>query len=95
MKRLVVLMTLISGSAYASEVSCEKKPMNDHIVHCKTKKDIEVALIKVNGGECVAPAFHKRIPAGGSFDVPGTKECYHTRSIMLSIDHTLQLFAPL
>lgn len=96
MKRLAIIMSFISSTAYAGEdLICEKKPMNDHVVYCKAKKSVSVSLININGGECLSPPFFKQVVAGSSFNIPGTKECYHTRSITLSVNGKKQIFAPL
>lgn len=91
---LKILLTLISTPALASEdVSCEKKANDSHIVHCKSKKVIDVSLVSINGGECNAPSFHRH--GSGEFSIPGTKECGYVRSITLSIDGHNKTFAPL
>lgn len=94
MKRLVVLLTMISGTAMASDdISCEKKVSDSHIIHCKAKKVMNVSLVNINGGECVAPAFHWH--GKGDFAVPGTKECHYVGAVTLSIDGHNKTFAPL
>ncbi len=94
MKRLVVLVTMISGTAMASDdISCEKKVSDSHIIHCKAKKVMDVSLVNINGGECVAPASHWH--GSGGFSIPGTKECHYVSAVTLSIDGHNKTFAPL
>ena len=94
MKRLVILLLIMSGTAMASEdVSCEKKVSDSHRVHCKAKKVIDVSLVSINGGECDAPAFHWH--GSGDFSVPGTKRCGYVGAVTLSIDGHTKTFAPL
>ena len=94
MKRLVILLTMISGSAWAGEdISCEKKVSDSHIIHCKAKKVMNVSLVNINGGECNAPSFHWH--GSGEFSIPGTKECHYVGAVTLSIDGHNKTFAPL
>jgi hypothetical protein len=94
MKRIVVLLTLMSGTAMASDdISCEKKVSDSHIIHCKAKKVMNVSLVSINGGECNAPPFHWH--GSGGFSIPGTKECHYVGAVTLSIDGHNKTFAPL
>ena len=94
MKKLVLVFCILSGSAMASDdISCEKKSTDSHIVHCKAKKVMDVSLVSINGGECNAPSFHRRV--SGEFTIPGTKECFYVGSVSLSIDGHTKTFAPL
>jgi hypothetical protein len=91
---LKILLMLINTPALASEdISCEKKVVDSHIVHCKAKKVIDVSLVSINGGECNAPAFHWH--GSGGFAIPGTKECHYVGAVTLSIDGHNKTFAPL
>lgn len=93
---LISIMLCMSGVSWASDdISCEKKSTSNHVVHCKSKKDVGVALISINGGECSAPWFHRYVHSGESFEIPGTKECGYTRSITLSVSGHDKTFAPL
>lgn len=94
MKKLIVLLCMISGAAWASDdISCEKDVKKDHIVHCKTKKMMDVSLVSINGGECNAPSFHWH--GEGKFAVPGTKDCHYVGAVTLSVDGHTKTFAPL
>jgi len=97
LKTLKILLTsslLFANIAYASDdITCEKDVKKDHIVHCKTKKVMDVSLVNINGGECNAPSFHWH--GEGKFAVPGTKECSYVGAVTLSIDGHTKTFAPL
>ncbi len=82
------------NSVWASEdISCDKKSGDDHRIHCKVKKVMDVSLVSINGGECNAPAFHWH--GSGEFSIPGTKECGYVGAVTLSIDGHNKTFAPL
>jgi hypothetical protein len=94
MKRIVVLLSLLSGTAMAADdISCDKKASDSHIIHCKAKKMMDVSLVSINGGECNAPTFHWH--GSGEFSIPGTKECGYVGAVTLSIDGHNKTFAPL
>lgn len=94
MKKLIVLLCIVSGTAWAADdISCDKKVTDSHIIHCKAKKVMDVSLVSINGGECNAPSFHWH--GSGGFTVPGTKECGYVGAITLSIDGHNKTFAPL
>jgi hypothetical protein len=89
-----VFVLYCTNNVWASDdISCEKDVKKDHIVHCKTKKVMDVSLVSINGGECNAPSFHWH--GDGKFAVPGTKECGYVGSVTLSIDGHNKTFAPL
>jgi len=77
----------------ADDISCDKKTSDSHIIHCKTKKVMDVSLVSINGGECNSPAFHWH--GSGEFSIPGTKECGYVGAVTLSIDGHNKTFAPL
>ena len=97
LKTLKILLTtslLFANIAYASDdITCEKDPKKDHIVHCKTKKVMDVSLVSIDGGECNAPSFHWH--GEGKFAVPGTKDCSYVGAVTLSVDGHTKTFAPL
>ncbi len=94
MKRIVVLLSLFSGTAMAADdITCDKEIKKDHAVYCKTKKVMDVSLVSINGGGCYAPPFHWY--GKGKFRIPGTKECGYVGGITLSIDGHNKTFAPL
>ena len=94
MKRLILALCLFNTSVMASEdFSCQKNLKKAFVVTCESKKEADVTLVAINGGECNAPAFHKHLT--GKFDLPGTKECFYVRSVTLSIDGHNKTFAPL
>jgi hypothetical protein len=94
MKKLLVIFSFVPSLAFASEdVVCEKKVMDSHIVHCKSKKVIDVSLVSINGGQCNAPSFHWH--GSGGFSIPGTKECSYVGAVTLSINGHTKTFAPL
>ena len=84
----------MSSVAWASDdISCDKKINDNHNIHCKAKKVIDVSLVSINGGECNAPSFHRH--GSGDFSIPGTKECGYVSSVTLSINGKNKTFAPL
>ena len=94
LKTLLTISLLPVNMAYASEdITCEKDVKKDHIVHCKTKKVMDVSLVSINGGECNAPSFHWH--GEGKFALPGTKDCSYVGAVTLSIDGHTKTFAPL
>ena len=99
-KILKTLLTLSSFVLYcpniakaSDDITCEKDVKKDHIVHCKTKKVMDVSLVSINGGECNAPSFHWH--GEGKFALPGTKDCSYVGAVTLSIDGHTKTFAPL
>ena len=94
MIRIFVMLLLSCSVAMASDdLSCEKKPTDNHHIHCKAKKVIDVSLVSINGGECNAASFHWH--GSGDFTIPGTKECFYVKAVTLSIDGKNKTFAPL
>ena len=88
------MFAMVPSFAWASEdFSCEKKPGDSHIVHCKAKKVTDVSLVSINGGECNAPSFHWH--GSGGFAIPGTKECGYVSAVTLSLNGHNKTFAPL
>lgn len=94
MNRLILALCMISTSSMASDdISCQKNIKKEFVVTCEAKKEADIALVAINGGECAAPAFHKHV--AGKFDLPGTKECFYVRSVTLNIDGHKKTFGPL
>lgn len=94
MIRVFVMLILSCSMALASDdITCEKKSVDNHNVHCKAKKALNVTLVSINGGECFAPSFHWH--DAGDFTIPGTKDCFYVRSVTLSVDGKNKTFAPL
>lgn len=92
--KLVAVCCFLSTAATASEdISCQKDSKKEFVVFCDAKKHLEVSLVSINGGDCEAPVFHHS--GKGKFAIPGTKECWHTRAITLSIDGRSKTFGPL
>jgi hypothetical protein len=93
-KILLTSSLIFANIAYASDdITCEKDVKKDHIVHCKTKKVMDVSLVSINGGECNAPSFHWH--GEGKFALPGTKDCSYVGAVTLSVDGHTKTFAPL
>ncbi len=87
------LSFVLSTSAIASEdVTCQKNLKKAFVVTCEAKRDLNVSLVSINGGECFAPSFHWH--TSGKFDVPGTQECLYVRSVTLDIDGHHKTFTP-
>jgi hypothetical protein len=94
MKRLILILCLISTSSWASEdITCQKNLNHAFVVTCEAKKVMNVSLVNIDGGECAAPAFHWH--GTGKFDVPGTQQCFYVRSVTLNIDGHKKAFGPL
>ena len=94
MIRFILALCLFSTAAIASDdISCQKNLKHAFVITCEAKKDINVSLDSINGGECFAPSFHWH--GTGKFDIPGTKDCFFVRSVTLDIDGHKKTFAPL
>jgi len=96
MIRLFTMLLLSCSIGVASaDVSCQKKTSHAFAVECKSKKDVDVSLVAINGGECASVPFHTHMSADKGFEIPGTKECFYVRSVTLSIDGKKKTFGPL
>jgi hypothetical protein len=93
--RIFVMLLLSCSAALAEDISCQKKPTHNFVIECKSKKEADVSLLALNGGECASVAFHKHVGAEKAFEIPGTKECFYVRSVTLSIDGKSKTIGPL
>jgi len=52
-------------------------------IQCKFKQSMVLVGATINGGECPVPSFKKAVADGSKFIIPGSKECYYARSLVI------------